>query len=340
MNLIAIIPSGQTEITVNGLHQWDYGRKLEIHSSDISAEVLIEVHFACAGMDTAIVRVSNIVSGVATVTIPDKCLEQTTPIVAWVFEVNDATKSGVTTKRINMPVEARPRPNVSEDIPQEVSDKYTEALTAINEAVADLKNGVVKVSNASHADEANKATLDGNGQTITSTYAKKTDLTSGAITVAKATKDGNGDTIASTYAKKTDLSSGAITVAKAAQDGDGNVIADTYAKETDLTSGAITVAKAATLSPLVMEVGDIGHDGMKVDLPHGKVHFIEATNALTGDHSIFVLSYHDTYDSYSYWYSSPCRDLVLQWYKKVLKCVKFNDITNSYELRNVRIYSI
>lgn len=243
----AILPSGQTEITINGLHQWDYGRKLEIHSNDISAGVLIEVHFACAGMDTAVVRVSNIVSGVATVTIPDKCLEQTTPVVAWVFEIDDTNKSGVTTKRINMPVEARPRPSVSEDIPQEVSDKYTEALTAINEAVADLKNGVVKVSNASHADEANKATLDGNGQTITSTYAKKTDLTSGTITVAKATKDGNGNTIASTYAKKTDL-----------------------------TSGAITVAKASALVTDEIFIDEITSAGVAVALEYGRVYFISA----------------------------------------------------------------
>lgn len=153
MNLIAIIPSGQTEITVNGLHQWDYGRQLEIHSDELP--VSVEVHFACTGMDTAVVRPCSGAGGVAVVSIPDRCLEQTTPITAWVFEINGT--SGLTTKKINLPIIARTRPSITEDIPTEVSDKYTEAVTAMNEAVATVIDGGIKVSKASNADYATNA---------------------------------------------------------------------------------------------------------------------------------------------------------------------------------------
>lgn len=153
MNLTAIIPSGQQEITVNGLHQWDYGRKLEIHSNELPA--IVEVHFACAGMDEAVVRVCETVEGVAVATIPDKCLEQTTPITAWVYEIDGTT--GLTTKKITLPIIARTRPSVGEDIPVELSNAYTEAVTAMNEAVAKLSKGDVKVSNAVWADVAGLA---------------------------------------------------------------------------------------------------------------------------------------------------------------------------------------
>lgn len=132
MNLKAIFPSGATELTVNGLHQWDYGRKLDIHAPDLPA--LVEVHFACPGMDEAIVRVSSAVGGVATVTIPDRCLEQSSPVTAWVYEVGET--SGQTIKTLTLNVKARTRPQVAETLTPEICDKYTEAVGAMNEAIA------------------------------------------------------------------------------------------------------------------------------------------------------------------------------------------------------------
>lgn len=137
MNLKAIIPYGQAEITVNGLHQWDYGRKLEIHSLDMQTLAEVEVHFACVGMEEAVVRSCSVTDGVAIAAIPDKCLEQTTPITAWVYEIADTT--GFTTKQITLPIIARTRPSAAEEIPVKISDKYTEAVTAMNEAVDRLK---------------------------------------------------------------------------------------------------------------------------------------------------------------------------------------------------------
>lgn len=164
MPIRAIFATGQTEITVNGLHQWDYGQKLEIYSSELPT--VVEVHFACVGMTEAIVRACETTPGKATATIPDRCLEQTTPITAWVFEINES--SGTTTKKITLPIEARVRPSVAEDIPEEVADKYTEAVNAINKATADLKNGAIvakQAENASAAQEANHATSAGHADT-------------------------------------------------------------------------------------------------------------------------------------------------------------------------------
>lgn len=160
MNIKAIFPSGASELIVHGLHQWDYGRKLEIHADDLPA--LIEVHFACAGMTEAVVRSCAVVQGVAEATIPDQCLEQTTPIVAWVYEVG--ASSGATTKTITLTVIQRARPQPGGTIPPSISDKYTEMVGAVNEQLNALKAGNVTVSRALTADSAGYASAAGMAQ--------------------------------------------------------------------------------------------------------------------------------------------------------------------------------
>lgn len=137
MNLIAIIPAGINDIVVNGLHQWDYGRKLEILSEDLPA--MVEVHFACEGMDTAIVHTCEAVNGALEVAIPNRCLEQMVPITAWIYAVGENT--GVTLKTLILPIIKRARPQPSQSIPEEIPDKYTEALGAMNDAVDKVKAG-------------------------------------------------------------------------------------------------------------------------------------------------------------------------------------------------------
>lgn len=132
MNLVALVPPGQTELTVNGLHQWDRGRALEIRCNALTAAML-EVHFACAGMTEAIVRSCAVIEGVATVVIPDRCMEQPVPVVAWVYVIDGSVGSTVLT--ITMPVERRARPAAAPSAPETFTDKYTEAVTAINETV-------------------------------------------------------------------------------------------------------------------------------------------------------------------------------------------------------------
>lgn len=153
MNLKAIFPAGATELTVNGLHQWDHGRKLDIHAPDLPA--IVEVHFACPGMDEAIVRVGSAAGGVVTVAIPDRCLEQSSPITAWVYEVGE--NYGQTLKTLTLNIMPRMRPQTAEAIDPETSDKYTEAVAAMNEATAAMQNGDIKAKEADSATEADKA---------------------------------------------------------------------------------------------------------------------------------------------------------------------------------------
>ena len=144
MNIKATFPAGVTEITVNGLHQWDYGRQLEVHAPGLPA--LVEIHFACAGMDEAVVRACEVVNGVATATIPDICLEQTSPVCAWVYVVDDST--GFTVLTVTLPVIARTKPQPGASIPAEMTDKYTEALTAMNALIARLQSGDITANRA------------------------------------------------------------------------------------------------------------------------------------------------------------------------------------------------
>jgi hypothetical protein len=176
MNIKAIFPSGASELIVHGLHQWDYGRKLEIHADDLPA--LIEVHFACAGMTEAVVRSCAVVQGVAEATIPDQCLEQTTPIVAWVYEVGES--SGATIKTITLTVIQRARPQPGGTIPPTISDKYTELAAAVTEQVDALKKGNVTVSKALTAEKATTAE--------TASKATQADKATTADSATKATE--------------------------------------------------------------------------------------------------------------------------------------------------------
>lgn len=171
MSIKAIFPAGVDALTVHGLHQWDYGQTLEITHPDLPA--ILEVHFAAVGAQDAIVRAVESAVGVAEVSIPDALLEQSRPVLAWVYIVGET--SGTTMLTVTMPLQARARPAAAGPVPEAVSDKYTEALGTINGLVGSLKEGNVTVARALDADkatEATKATHDGQGNEIAATYAK------------------------------------------------------------------------------------------------------------------------------------------------------------------------
>lgn len=139
MPIRAIFSEGVNTLTVSGLHQWDYGQKLEIHGLALPA--MIEVHFACLNMTEAHVRVGSTVDGVTTVAIPDDCLEHDTPLRAWVYVVD--TASGRTEKTIMLPIEARTKPQGADSRPPFVVDDYKETIEAINTTVDGWRDGIV-----------------------------------------------------------------------------------------------------------------------------------------------------------------------------------------------------
>ena len=139
MPIKAIFTEGVNELTVSGLHQWDYGQKLEIHGLALPA--LIEVHFACLNMTEAVPRVGTTVDGVTTVAIPDGCLEHDTPLRAWVYVID--TTSGKTERTIHLPIIARTKPQGAESRQPFAVDEYAEALQTINETVDGWRDGIV-----------------------------------------------------------------------------------------------------------------------------------------------------------------------------------------------------
>ena len=107
------------------------------------------------------------------------------------------------------------------------------ATSAGSAGSATNANYATSAGSATSATSAGSATNDGSGNNIASTYAKKSDLTGGSLTVAKATSatsatkatnDGNGSNIASTYAKKSDLTGGSLEVAMAKEAGMSNAV--------------------------------------------------------------------------------------------------------------------
>lgn len=150
MPIKATFPAGVLTITVNGLHQWDYGQVLEIHDDTLPA--LIEVHFACQGMREAVVRACAVEDGVARAVIPDTCLEQTTPVTAWVYQVDET--SGATIKTAILAITPRAKPQVAASLPAYVADKYTEMVAAMNTLIGNITEGKVEIGHATEADHA------------------------------------------------------------------------------------------------------------------------------------------------------------------------------------------
>ena len=123
-----------TEITVHGLHQWDYGRKLEIKSSSLAGRTVVEVHFANAGMERAVVRTCAVSTQSVTASIPDICLTQSAPICAWVF-IPDGDE-GFTVLKITLPVAARTQPaEMSTEPPEDYNNQYLEVIRAANAVI-------------------------------------------------------------------------------------------------------------------------------------------------------------------------------------------------------------
>ena len=183
MAVKVLFPSGASTATVSGLYQWDFGQSLEIECVELGSEIM-EVHFACTGMTEAIVRPCTFADGVGTVIIPDRCLEQTSTITAWIYSIDES--QGHTVKTIILPIIARTRPSASRDVPAEYVDKYAEALTAINTAVNNLENGNVTVKKAESATNADNATTAQNATNATYATSAGSATTAGSIGISLA----------------------------------------------------------------------------------------------------------------------------------------------------------
>lgn len=139
----------------------------------------------------------------------------------------------------------------------DLTDYYTKAETdsAIDADIKIVTDGLADGTIV--AAVATKATQDGNGNVISTTYAKEshlvdvgskvTGILDGTYTVEKASKDAEGNVIDKVYATKAEVSvvssdvsnikDGTVTVDKASKDAQGRVIDETYATKTEVTTG-------------------------------------------------------------------------------------------------------
>ena len=134
------------------------------------------------------------------------------------------------TKTINMPVTR--------------VENVEGAIKTVNSVKPDASGNVAITSVAS----ATKATQDGNGKVIATTYATKTELGTKQDT-ATAFKQVDADKLYLAKASKAESAKVADTATKATQDASGNVITTFYATKTELskkldTSAAFTQATA------------------------------------------------------------------------------------------------
>ena len=129
------------------------------------------------------------------------------------------------------------------DIPENVDVSGKADISYVNTQLNTKLGKAEKAESAKVADSATKATKDASGNVITTTYATKSEVTSGL-----AGKQPVGDyatTAALTEGLATKLGATAKAVSagtadsatKATQDGSGNVISSTYATKSEVTSG-------------------------------------------------------------------------------------------------------
>ena len=185
MAIKAKFPTGVTSITISPLYQWDYGQTLEIDCEDLLTSI-VEVHFSCAGMTEAEVHTCSVTSGIATVKIPDVCLEQASNITAWIYEI-DGT-GGRTTKSIDIPVIGRARPKRPVEIPPDIGNCYTELVSEVNQAVESLRTGDVT---ARYAKSAESATVAERANTATTATTAQNANTANVATTAETAEKAN-----------------------------------------------------------------------------------------------------------------------------------------------------
>lgn len=139
----AVFLNNVNEITIDGLTQWDKGRKLKITLSSLPAN--FEVHFANKNADIAYVVKGTASGGVATVLIPNIVLMKPADVVAWVYD-SQSDDLGKTIATINLPLVKRTKPADYYYTESELEAvdyvRLEQRVTDLEDTVDGLKEGV------------------------------------------------------------------------------------------------------------------------------------------------------------------------------------------------------
>lgn len=101
--MITAVFDGSSCVTAYGLTQWDYGQRLEIKAENLEIQDGAEINF----YQGSLTHNSCIVNGCTI--IPDAMLQYEETIMAYVYIRSD--ESGETILTIQLPVQARPKPD-------------------------------------------------------------------------------------------------------------------------------------------------------------------------------------------------------------------------------------
>lgn len=140
--IFATLKDGCLYTTATGLWQYDYGQILRVQGMDLPTAV--EIHFSLRETGgEAVTRVGVTKDGVTDVVIPDSMLENGDTaidykIFAFIYLADG--ESGETVRKITMPVRSRPKPEAFGQ--PEDAELFREAIAAVNEAVANAKQGL------------------------------------------------------------------------------------------------------------------------------------------------------------------------------------------------------
>ncbi len=115
--MITAVFNGGTITTAHGITQWDYGQELHIVAPSVTIPDNTEINFYQGDLTALRYVVGN------QVMIPDRMLQDTTTILAYIYVRTDT--SGETILLVKIPVADRPRPS---DYVMQDMDEYTRLL--------------------------------------------------------------------------------------------------------------------------------------------------------------------------------------------------------------------
>lgn len=129
------------------------------------------------------------------------------------------------------------------DIPENVDISGKADISYVDAQLNTKLGKTEKATSAKVADSATKATRDASGNVITTTYATKSEVTSGLAGKQPTGDYATNEALTEGLATKLGATAKAVsagtadTATKATKDGSGNVISSTYATKSEVTSG-------------------------------------------------------------------------------------------------------
>jgi len=184
--LTAVFADGETEVTVEGLWQWDYGQILKIEGLDLPD--YYTVHFSNAPTRG---KTKGQIGDADGVKIPSSLIETGAPVYAWIF-LHTGDSDGETEYMITMPVTTRPKPDPEEPTEDEQSiiDQLIGLMQEATEQTAqDVETAAASVTEAANYANEASASADSAEQSATDAATAATNASTYASNASTSASD-------------------------------------------------------------------------------------------------------------------------------------------------------